>query len=601
MVSEQYKALVREAFIKPIRSVLIVDDDYPTYDEILASQIELNKDNDIKSTKNWYNNPEQVKTVIEKFRMADQPLLVDIHDGSNVSIDDEVNSVKHLHQSDMLVLDYQLDPNDRDDGSKAIQIARNVMKNDHFNLIVVHTSANLERVFQEMLLGLLGKADPFFSQEEQNRIVEKLETADDENEGFTENLKNSISNEHYLHFRWSNCSYPTKERDGAPSFAEFEKISAAADWTEADKQAAFKWALHEREKELEAEMNVVNLSNMSWSSGQPMWIWSDSGFICFSNKMQGVDLLDELLSALIAWQPRPSRLFLSKLRAQIEQFGVAAESNALGNNHVLAHWYHRLLNENGAARDYYVAESVSRHSEQLLDFILPQVTEFAGRLVQDDADRGQPDAICKGYFNVDLTNQSTAAQAKSEHNAFVCCKNIEEDYHLATGHVFKTNDDCWICLTPLCDLEPGQQSTARYGDIGNMLPFTAVRLQSVPQPFADANNKTRDKWNKLVTSNRLIFLPLDGSIETYCISTPDNEGSMPHWFTLYAKNQGSFDNNSKSFEFYKMELARNNRPVLHSHRAKVVVKLRYEYSLNLMQKLGVSMTRVGLDFVKPLP
>ena len=36
--------------------------------------------------------------------------------------------------------------------------------------------------------------------------------------------------------------------------------------------------------------------------------------------------------------------------------------------------------------------------------------------------------------------------------------------------------------------------------------------------------------------------------------------------------------------------------VLKHHMAKVVSQLRYEYAINLLQKLGVSLTRVGLDF-----
>ena len=33
------------------------------------------------------------------------------------------------------------------------------------------------------------------------------------------------------------------------------------------------------------------------------------------------------------------------------------------------------------------------------------------------------------------------------------------------------------------------------------------------------------------------------------------------------------------------------------NRSQVIAQLRYEYALNLLQKLGVSMTRIGLDFV----
>ena len=39
MPNEHYAEFISEAFIKPIRSVLIIDDDYPTLDEILDLEI----------------------------------------------------------------------------------------------------------------------------------------------------------------------------------------------------------------------------------------------------------------------------------------------------------------------------------------------------------------------------------------------------------------------------------------------------------------------------------------------------------------------------------------------------------------------------------
>ncbi|MCY0148831.1 hypothetical protein OEG84_14260 [Hoeflea sp. G2-23] len=41
-----FSDLVREAFIDPLRSVLIVDDQYPTWEEILNSKIEAGAKND---------------------------------------------------------------------------------------------------------------------------------------------------------------------------------------------------------------------------------------------------------------------------------------------------------------------------------------------------------------------------------------------------------------------------------------------------------------------------------------------------------------------------------------------------------------------------
>ncbi len=82
-----YEQFIEEAFIDPIRSVLMIDDDYPTYDEILGQREE--QDRGTTSGKSWIQNPSSLRKLIRKFRERSRPLLVDIHDGTNVAAGDE--------------------------------------------------------------------------------------------------------------------------------------------------------------------------------------------------------------------------------------------------------------------------------------------------------------------------------------------------------------------------------------------------------------------------------------------------------------------------------------------------------------------------------
>lgn len=586
MEADAYRAFLKEAFIDPIRSVLIVDDDYPTFDDVLNESLQ-GEGAVVDAEKGWRKNPAQIKEVIDKFRAADNALIVDIHDGSNVDLGEEVEAVRHLHQSDLLVLDYQLDRTRANDGGKAIRIARSVMRNQQFNLVIVHTSENLDRVVREMLFGLIAKAAPFIQAEERDRALALIGEAEDDTPEISAALEAAMSDEHYLHFRNNGAAWPMPDSPGSPAMAAFNAVCAGAGWADpADVASVGKWALEKRETVLLPRMGGEIATSISWSLNDPKWIRTDSGFIAFSNKGHNDDLMEELLGALGAWKPRPSRLFLAKLRAQIEKFGVAAESSALGNNHVLAHWYRRLLRGDGVARELLIVESITRHSELLLDYVLPKVSDYARRLVEADAEAGDPNVVCDEYFSVDLSIAANVSRAEREHNAFVCSKKVE-GYHLATGHVFQSGADLWVCLSPMCDLVPGRKKSNRFGEIGNTLPFLAVKLQPADDPRA----------LKKVQSNRFIFLDVSGEIKAFCIASQDDEGSSPHWYTLYAVNEGVFEPSNKSFVFLKMEVAKNHRLVSKRHDAKLVSQLRYEYALNLMQKLSVSMTRVGLDFV----
>lgn len=142
-----YEELVREAFIDPLRSVLIVDDEYPTWNSLV--DVATSK---AKPDKGWLKNTDNVTQTIATFRERSPSLIIDMDDGESLSSDKSEEIASHLHQSDLLVLDYQL--NDlRVDGEKCVLLAGSVLRNDHFNLVVVHTSSDkVDEAFEEIVL-----------------------------------------------------------------------------------------------------------------------------------------------------------------------------------------------------------------------------------------------------------------------------------------------------------------------------------------------------------------------------------------------------------------------------------------------------------------
>ena len=89
----------------------------------------------------------------------------------------------------------------------------------------------------------------------------------------------------------------------------------------------------------------------------------------------------------------------------------------------------------------YVAEVVSRHSDQAMANILPRVGDFAQRLIH--AERSMTEdyvGLCGKRFRVDLNDSTEKVKALLEHNAFVCTKP-PSGRHLTTGHIFEAFDD----------------------------------------------------------------------------------------------------------------------------------------------------------------
>ncbi|MEE9910016.1 response regulator receiver domain [Brucella intermedia] len=90
-------SLVKEAFIDPIRSVLIIDDEYPTWEHVFGAGFN-------HSEEGRWKNKEDIIALIGQFRQKSKAMTIDIHDG-----EDNSDIGTYLHQSDLLVLDYQLE------------------------------------------------------------------------------------------------------------------------------------------------------------------------------------------------------------------------------------------------------------------------------------------------------------------------------------------------------------------------------------------------------------------------------------------------------------------------------------------------------------
>ncbi len=577
MVADHYAQFVDEAFIKPIRSVLIIDDDYPTFEELLADE-EM-------PGKGWRNQRDRVRKVIRSFRKPGLNLLVDIHDGSNVGLREEVAEAEHLHQSDLLVLDYQLDKTKKGDGSIAINIIRKLMSNSHFNMVVVHTSEDLDDVFQSVILALLPHENCELAEGDRVKAEDAIAESEDENAGFQKELEKSISAAQYLKFRQLDPKDVVGlVMKGDAPFSKFADLCKRAKWKPPIQKLVLRYQLAKFAQSILKDEGPAP-QQLEWSRDGVKWARSDSVFLAFSSKGMGEAPLQDLSTALNAWRPDPSRLYLARLRHEIDEHGTAAQARVLGNKHALAGWYHGMLKGDASETSWQIAQTITRHSERLMGSVMPNVAKFAERLV--DAERkGDPDDICKGHFGIDLKIKGDRLEASSQHNAVVSSKS-PEGWHLTTGHVFRFAGGLWICASPACDMVPTQLSGYRKTVYQKRMPFAAVRLQSVPS-LENALGKA--------SSSRILFLELDGKIETFSFNELSDDSSAPHWTLLFADELGKLNTDTYEFGIIQVETEGDQ---LHAKRypATVVSQLRYEYALNLVQRLGVSMTRIGLDFV----
>ncbi|MBK9425933.1 MAG: hypothetical protein IPN63_00520 [Gammaproteobacteria bacterium] len=601
-----YGKLIEEVFIKPIRTVVVVDDEFPTFDALLDKE----KGN---SSPEWkLEDVKRAREIIDFCREEKRLWMVEIHSGrQSASLDVESEAASHLHQSDLMILDFHLNQERPDDGSDAIGILRRLAENDHFNLVVVYTKGyeqaggEIARVVQEISLGLCS-ADERLTLHEKNmtEVMRRLGEWEDCEANIASRIKDEIDDGIFLKVRtlppgnidWNKvCEWP-----------ELQALKALVADAPGDLKSQLKlfvkWALHQRQAALvekeKLKLTEGDFSTVGVDSGGESgtnWIRTDRLFVTVVSKSNEPSLLPgKLLAALHHWNPEPHRLLMSKMRAELDERGVLAEGKVLGNPYLQAGWLDDYLTEDRDERAWKIHSTVNRHWEGLGDAIRSGVEGFAERLAVQLTGKGREDDIQRWYPSLDQKD------VRSHINRYVSSKPIIEGGHLTTGHVLRLDDgkrdySYWLCLSPACDLVPGRKSSGWPKRLGNHTPFIAVQLFHAERDEALSN----------AFGGNHLFLEIDNKLKCFSftplpVAKGDAAGARtpnPKWEQMFAANQGRFDAADKTLVLARAS-GGDEGLCFNTANACVVAQLRYEYALNLLQRLGSNLSRVGLDFVE---
>lgn len=570
-------ALIDDVFIKPIRTVMVVDDEFPTLDDFLRVGQELDK-------KKVGNIP-RVQEILSICRNKTRGWLVDIYDGSIKTEDMEVAG--HLRHSDLLILDYHLEwPSNS--GDKAIQILRELAKSPHFNLVIVYSAADINQIVGEIALGLTcndSKLECSFQQ-----VEDAIDEWSDKVPDIIDQLFGAIDPLTFVRIRW-NEKRNLKEELSQDYLASFAAIadSAKSVGVNLPPTLILKWCLSKLQQKFAESLSSEYLGKVTVGIDdvETNWIRTGGLFITVVSKSQPTDELPSRLSrALQSWDPLPQRLILSKLQTELEAAGTSAEDDILSNRHLQAGWLDDFLNENGQMIP--TSTTVERHWESLGDAIKPALMDYSIELTKSLCEISD---IKQHHFESEapLDFEAERNLVRLESNIYACSKRVTGS-HLAVGHILRTqrnNEDLyWICLTPACDLEPGQKESGWSARLGTWMPFKAVQL------FPE----NKDEALVEATKNNHLFLRIDNTIKTFGFTPRPSATSNPKWEQMFAENGGIFDDSDRTLSIADLSANKEGKLAANVEKGQVVAQLRYEYALNLLQRLGTNLSRIGLDF-----
>ncbi|WP_122466675.1 response regulator receiver domain [Pseudomonas viridiflava] len=587
-----YRDFIHEAFIAPIRTAVVVDDEFPTLDEFLENPSAAQK------------KPHKDKAeAIIKFCRGRQPFpwIVDVHDGKNISLVKEGKSATLFDHTDLLVLDYNL-RGENEGGELAINLLSQLASNTHFNLVIIYTNSDVSQTLRDVGMGLTSsKRVGFLLKNSETDFLQKtIEAWDSKVPDILNELINSVDDLDFLKY----ISSGVLDFSRVDSLHGFDLLMQKLNESPVKfkLQNMFHFILAKKYASVENRMSSLDLGDLEIDeifkkgSATVNWVRADSLFITVvkKSKVMPEDFANCLIEAIEGWDPSPHRLIISKMRNEIGKRGAVVEKEILQNPYLQSAWVRDFFIDDELSRRSSVQRNISRHWESFGNKVESSILDFAMGLGEHllldkvDAERFDKNKIAK---DASLTALYV--------NGFVCSKAVE-GHHIFTGHVLKTETgEFWVCLTPACDLEPDQKKLVGPNKhLGSWLPFKAAQIMKMPSYDGALPYATRGYHLFLKTTDSEI----DEAPSAYTFfSDPGvDQSSTPtlRWQQFYAKEQGVFSRKGAEVVVAR-SIVGDTGLTFNEQKCEVVAQLRYEYALNLLQKLGGHLSRVGLDFVNP--
>ncbi|MFZ8144783.1 response regulator receiver domain [Alteromonas macleodii] len=586
--NSNFKSLVRKAYIDPIKSVLAIDDQYYSLDGLLDS---------IQRNTHLTENTE-LSRQLETLRMVrSRNWLADMHDGQG-----DPTIFERLHQCDLLLLDYHLDKANPDDPEQALNILSKLNENHHFNLVIVYTAAeNLKEVRTEIFSKLSSDESNIFNIEKEyiNDLIKEWE---EEGESYTEEMLEKISKADLE----LALTKPSTLNDDETFEALFTPIELILDSNEIqlpceEKNKLYIKLLELKIQECKSNGDFSGKASVSRSDdvSPSIWLRTDKLFIAIVSKQEvsPSDLIDCLENAIENWSPTCHRLLLSKIKQELDDNGQSFENEILKCKYTNAGWLEQFTNTDEFGNGTHL--TISRLMEGLSSSLHQnkELNDYANDLKQY-IELETFDKVMVKESNDTFNSRESSEAIKMHLNSYICSQQ-PVGKHLMPGHIIEWKENStteyFVCLTPACDLVP-RTAKGWKERLGDIFPVKLLKLEPHEDHYHNAKGR-RKLAGEIVTGNHL-FLKIDSKIRGFSYSVDFK--SNPHWEQCYVENRGktSIENEELSISlartrFNPASLCLDNR----FFKCRVVGHLRYEYAVNLINKLGTSLTRVGLDFV----
>jgi hypothetical protein len=536
-----------EAYVRPIRSVLFIDDQFPTF-----AQAQGNETTEVERARALWK------------ACVDQGWLCDID--NTVSWDSKERQ-RRLASSDLLVLDYHLVGND---SGPTLTIIRDLARSATPNLVVLYTKdPKLNDVLLAAASWSRGVGPDTLLPADLEDIEDSIEWTLEEHVTFLSNAGD-----------WKASLRAACENAGVDLPDDASCIALI-------------------ERKLRRDHGVAQSPEIRWIDKigykDNRWFQCGNLFLVVVGKSaekdpasEAAELLACLEDAVRQWNPTWLACLMAHSRRLVDvgafRDDVLLPDDALQNGL----WGYISDPTSDPPERMRRATEVGKH---LLSRRSADAAKALGKHLHDKAE---------GFHR----NESSAELELLHLNTFLCSESFSH-HHLHVGTIFVYHSDktqYWVCVTPACDLvprKPNEGLNPWAAELHTFKPITALRLKRLLQPA--------EKKRALKEAHRgryLFFWDPSESSEQPLVTASFRDTADPNpWLEqLLARDQAQMREDG-SVELYRYFAPKDEAglivgpPELRPIVCKPVAQLRAPYAERIVQVVGGHISRIGVDFV----
>ena len=601
MADAAYEKAVETTFeTKPLRTVLLIDDEFPTFSDLSRGETEENRKK--------FAQKDRALGLYEGFR--NRHMICDV--------ENEVAELKieRFRKSDLIILDYHLGPAGND-SETSIKLLRELSSSKHFNTVIVYTAeSKLDEVWLDIMASLSGDWEDIIA-----------------------NLEGDVLK------HWGDLSdrdeLPTASLDASKQYARRRRIR--------DLESQVLQAARQELANLGVPPAVCNdivtatiHSEMGRRAGRyarephhptvgdyqegVYWIQTRNSFVCILQKNNDEDandnserLMSYLNRALLAWHPNLFQILVSEIQNILELEALATADELLRESTTHTALWCYLLEALGR-----IDPTSNPDVDAPLINIIDKVVDGIRRRVSTDGelldvarkallgelrdvawtDETWPDRSDNAALELARTKNIVDKQDVSFRlNAFFSTELFRRA-HLTTGTIYfhRARNEYFVTASPACDLVARQPKSGQSWAhaIHPLTPIVAILLQPVDRVDYALTRATRAQH---------IFLECGDDKKVFKIV---NGTGQPSYEFLFTKNEGRIRNVDEKILFDAARLLPTQKDANASDNAQdgkederalvydefeVIGQLRNINATQVLQMAGQHLSRIGLDFI----